>query len=303
MRLGMALPQSNVAASRSAILHIAREAEAIGLDSLWVLDRLLRPRTPVSAIAGQPGEVMSDFYTSILDPLELLSFVAAATERIHLGTSVINALYHQPVILARRFATLDHLSGGRVIAGLSQGWMPEEFQVGGTSPGNRPARFTEFVDTMRAVWAPDPVTFHGRWYTIPASDIGPKPTQTGGIPIVVGCFHPAATARAGRIADGINPLATTLDQLHTDIRTMRDAASAADREPDALQVILRVNATPAERMAPNGERGFFAGSIEQWMEDLHAVQELGVGHVFFALDDADDGGLRTMTTLREQFPR
>ena len=84
MRLGMALPQSNAAASRSAILHIAREAEAIGLDSLWVLDRLLRPRTPVSAIAGQPGEVMSDFYTSILDPLELLEAPEAPSLTIDL---------------------------------------------------------------------------------------------------------------------------------------------------------------------------------------------------------------------------
>jgi len=95
------------------------------------------------------------------EPLETLSYVAALTERIKLGTSVIDALFHPPVMLARRFATLDQFSNGRVIAGLGQGWMPQEFETANVPMKRRGAGLDEVIDAMRACWGPDPVELPG----------------------------------------------------------------------------------------------------------------------------------------------
>ena len=118
MDFGIDLPTSGPFASTEAIVRVAQEAERLGYAAIWTYERLLYP-------LGDPvGAGLPEFYSSgTYEPLETLSYVAARTERIKLGTSIITAPFHVPVILARRFATLDQLSGGRAIAGLGQGWM------------------------------------------------------------------------------------------------------------------------------------------------------------------------------------
>lgn len=118
MELGIALPQFGRFASREAIGRVAEEAERLGYAALWVQERVLRPTTPRTPYGGVPGLAWPEPYALVYDPIETLSYVAAKTARIRLGTSVIDALYHPPVVMARRLATLDQLSAGRVIAGL-----------------------------------------------------------------------------------------------------------------------------------------------------------------------------------------
>jgi alkanesulfonate monooxygenase SsuD/methylene tetrahydromethanopterin reductase-like flavin-dependent oxidoreductase (luciferase family) len=120
-----------------------------------------------------------DFGT-VYDPVETLSYVAARTSRIALGTSVLDALFQSPIILARRLATLDRFSEGRLIVGVGQGWMEQEFEAAGVSMKRRGAGFEEHLLAMRAVWGPDPVRFEGRFYRIPEADIGPKPVRPRG---------------------------------------------------------------------------------------------------------------------------
>ena len=118
----------------------------------------MRPTVPI-AMGGASGPVMDapeDFGT-VYDPIETLSYVAARTSRITLGTSVLDALFQSPVILARRLATLDRLSDGRLVAGIGQGWMEQEFEAAGVSMKRRGAGFEEHLLAMRAVWGPDPV--------------------------------------------------------------------------------------------------------------------------------------------------
>lgn len=111
----MALPHTGKLASPETISRAAQEAERMGCTTVWVLERLLRP----------VGGGMPDHYANVYEPLETLAYVAAKTGRIRLGTSIMDALFHVPVALARRFATLDRLSGGRVVAGLGQGYAPK----------------------------------------------------------------------------------------------------------------------------------------------------------------------------------
>src|SRR4029078_2393813 len=124
------------------------------------------------------------------DPIETLSYVAAKTSRILLGTSVLDALFQPPIILARRLATLDRLCDGRLLAGIGQGWMEQEFEAAGVSMKRRGAGFEEHLLAMRAVGGPDPVLFAGRFYRIPDADIGPKPVHRGGPRLIVGAVSP-----------------------------------------------------------------------------------------------------------------
>src|SRR5262249_52640443 len=144
---------------------------------------------------------------------ETLSYVAAKTERIKLGTSIITAPFHVPVILARRFATLDQLSGGRVLAGLGQGWMEHEFAAANVSMRDRGKKVEEFITAMRAAWRPDPVNYQGRFYQIPPSNNSPKPLQEGGIPILLGTFAKAGIERAARMTDGLILISFSAEQI------------------------------------------------------------------------------------------
>ena len=157
MRLGVHLPVAGKGASPSIILQVAVEAERIGLDSVWSWERLMRPTVPI-ALGGVGGPVMDapEAFGIVYDPIETLAYVAAQTSRITLGTSVLDALFQSPIILARRLATLDRFSDGRLVVGVGQGWMEQEFEAAGVSMKRRGAGFEEHILAMRAVWGPDP---------------------------------------------------------------------------------------------------------------------------------------------------
>src|SRR5919112_5105744 len=173
VRLGVGLPTSGTDAAPEAIAEVAVEAERAGLASLWTFERLFRPTVPV-ALGGPGGPVMDppEQWATVYDPLEVLAYVAARTERVLLGTSVLDALFHSPVVLARRLATLDRLCDGRLLAGVGQGWMDLEFEAAGVPMQRRGAGFEEHLQAMRAVWGSDPVRFEGRRYRIPEAEIG-----------------------------------------------------------------------------------------------------------------------------------
>lgn len=138
MKVGLRLPQTGkTRATRENIVHLATQAESAGFDSLWVLERLIWPINPQDTYPGtKDGKFPEDWQYS-LDPLETLTFVAAHTKTIALGTSIIDMLFHNPVILAKRFATLDVLSSGRAIAGFGIGWSKDEYHASNQPLKNR----------------------------------------------------------------------------------------------------------------------------------------------------------------------
>ena len=281
MDLGISLPTSSPFASPEAIIRIAQEAERLGYAAVWTYERLLYALGDIPQPGGPPRP-LPEFYRSTYEPIETLSYVAARTERIKLGTSVIDAPFHVPVVLARRFATLDRLSGGRVIAGLGQGWMEQEFITANVSPKRRGAGVEELIMAMRAAWGPDPVSFNGRFYRIPLSEINPKPVQEGGIPILLGVFSPAAIERAARIADGLNPIPFSFEGLEDTINRFRSAAQAAGRDPSTLKIMPRANVPITAQPLPESHRPFLGGSPAQIAQDLARVERLGVDQVMFA---------------------
>jgi probable F420-dependent oxidoreductase len=194
-RVGVGLPVIGPHATPDAILQVACAAERLGFHSVSISERLLLPAAPDwQNLAGLPD------YPAY-DTLEALTWVAAHTRRIRLATGVLISLFQPPIVLARRLATLDHLSGGRLDAGIGQGWLPEEFAAAGVPPSRRGARFEEHLAAMRACWGPDPVQHDGPHYHIPLAKIGPKPAG-GRLPVLIGAVTRPAVERAARIGDG-----------------------------------------------------------------------------------------------------
>jgi probable F420-dependent oxidoreductase len=304
MDLGISLPTATRYTSPEAIVKVAQAAEDLGYTTVWTYERLLYALGDIPQPGGPPRPLPSS-YKSVYEPIETLTFVAAKTKTIRLGTSVIVAPFHVPVVLARRLATLDQLSGGRVIAGLGLGWMRQEYTAAGAPLARRGARMEEFIAALRAAWAPDPVWFEGEFYNIPPSEINPKPAQEGGIPVLLAAFAPAAIERAGRIADGYNPIARGLDSLRQLVESFRDAARKADRDPTQLKVMVRANVSITSKPAGAGGRDFLSGAPEQVAEDLEALRDLEIDHVFFnnlTAKNADEN-IKLMERLQAAFAR
>jgi len=227
----------------------------------------------------------------------MLTFVAARTRKVKLGTSVMSALFQNPVTLARRFATLDRLSDGRAIAGIGQGDFRDEFEAANVPIKRRGRGFEEFVKAMRAVWGPDPVSFTGDFYNIPESRIGPKPVQSGGIPMLLGAFAPASLERAATIADGIMPAggrSTTID--------FRDMVRRAGRNPEEMKRILRVH-NPLSKEKATEPRTLLGGTPQQASEDLPGLKELGIDHVFCDMNHPAQVPIDTQLVLLRRLVR
>ena len=297
MELGVHLPVAGKGASPETIMQVAVEAERVGLDSVWSWERLMRPTVPI-ALGGAGGPVMDapEMFGIVYDPIETLSYVAARTSRITLGTSVLDALFQSPIILARRLATLDRLSEGRLFVGIGQGWMDQEFEAAGVSMKRRGAGFEEHILAMRAVWGPDPVSFEGRFYRIPEADIGPKPVRPGGPRLMAGAASPAAIERAGRLGLGLTLVIFNWDTIREAVETFRTAANAAGHDPDALPIMLQVNGNVTAE--PLDERGPLLGSPEQVAADLDQAAELGVEHVYWNSNDDPLSQLPLLAQLR-----
>jgi probable F420-dependent oxidoreductase len=300
MDFGLNLPSYGPVASPEMIVRMGEQSEWIGLGAVWTFERLLRPVEPVSYGGFAPPAPLPKAYATVYDPLETLSYLAARTSRLRLGTSVIPAPLHSPVVLARRLATLDVLSGGRLVVGLGQGWMAHEFTVAGVPRDRRGTRFAEHVAAMRSVWGPDPVRFEGEFYEIPESQIGPKPVQPGGPPLLVGAIAPAAVQRAARLGLGLNPVAMSWEQLDDTVATFRRAVGEAGRDPESLPIVVRVNGSITAK--PVDERAPLTGSVEQVLEDLDRVRALGAAHVLWAMRTHPDEQLAVMAEMLARAP-
>jgi probable F420-dependent oxidoreductase len=224
-RIGVSLPQFGPYVGPDAVVTVAQAAERFGFHAVSVSERLLMPVRPDWSNDAKLPE------SHVWDPLEMLAWAAAHTRRIRVSTSIVNAIFQPPIVLARRLATLDQLSRGRLDAGLGQGGggtaetsflIPEEFAAAGVPVGRRGAGFVEHVAAMRACWGPDPVEFHGERYQIPRSTVGPKP-YAGTIPLFFGALVRSTIERAARLGDGVVLVALDWDETRTKIRWYRNA--------------------------------------------------------------------------------
>jgi probable F420-dependent oxidoreductase len=240
MRIGFALPQMGSIAGPESISKVARRAEELGYSSLWVLDRLLYPvnsRAPYPVGDGS----LPHLYKRVLDPLETLTFAAARTERIGVGTSILNLPWYNPVLLARSLASLDVLSAGRLRVGFGIGWSPDEYDASGTDWSTRGKRADEYISAIKKIWTTDPVEAKGSDFVVPKSFIGLKPVQKPHPPIYMAAYTPGALSRVAREANGWFPVGVPLAAVGQMFDGIKEMAKSAGRDPKTIELVIRAN--------------------------------------------------------------
>ena len=300
MRFGFALPNIGPIGTPDNIRNVAQRAEELSYSSLWTIERLLYPVRPQTPYPATPDGSLPEPYKLVLDPLDALTYAAASTRKINLGTSVLDIPYYNPVVLARRLTTIDVLSGGRLLVGLGLGWSKDEMDATGARMSERGARADEFLQVLKAIWTQDPVEHRGNFYEIPKSFIGPKPVRKPHPPIYMAAFAPAALNRIARLADGWNPVGIPADGMAQMFAAIKTMAADAGRDPESLQMIVRANLHITSQSLPEG-RFIFSGSFEQIIEDVAACRRIGVHELVFDPTFAPGGQeLATWNVLMER---
>jgi probable F420-dependent oxidoreductase len=279
MRLGCALPTLGPLAGPDALIAGAQRAEALGYDSVWAADRLLAPVAPRSPYPATADGVLPEYFKRSMDPVEALTFAAAHTRRVTLGTSVLNMPFYNPVVLARRLATLDVLSRGRLRVGLGQAWSVDELEAVGADPKARGERADEFIRVLKALWGPDPVEFHGQHFRVARSIVGLKPAQRPHPPLYLAAYVPPALRRAAAVADGWLPSAVPLPALGSMATQFRTLAREAGRDPARLEVVYLAGVDVKNAPLDDSTRGLLSGSAAQIRTDLGRLRDAGVTEV------------------------
>jgi probable F420-dependent oxidoreductase len=225
------------------------------------------------------------------DPLTVLTFVAANTQKVRLGTSVLVAAYRSPVVVAKMGATLDVLSGGRFILGLGAGWSADEFTALSQSITERDEQTDEFLKALQELWTAEEPCFEGKYYRIPRSIFLPKPLQKPHPPIWIGGNTRRALKRAAQFGDGWHPTSRLSPSvLAEEMKCLRDFARKAGRDPDRIQLTLRWNASSLTRTL----------AVGNVVETLRQYQEAGVQHICFDLNIPEPSALSVMLETMER---
>jgi probable F420-dependent oxidoreductase len=223
-----------------AALDLARAAERAGFDSLWTVEHVVLPTIYEPLYPETPdGRFPFDVEDAIADPLVWMAYVAAATQRMLLGTAVLVLPQRNPVVTAKELATLDRLTGGRLVVGVGAGWLREEFEALGSDFETRGRRLTEAIGAMRALWSGEPATFASDSTSFEGVISRPVPTR-GSVPVHIGGFTIPAAVRAGRIGDGFFPGGYgERERLAVLIARARQEATDAGRDPSSLEITAR----------------------------------------------------------------
>jgi len=291
MEFGICIPHYGKTVDVQGIIANVRHAEALGFDSVWVTDHIIVPRT------------MDLIYRdNMLEPVTLLSHVAALVPRVKLGTSVLILPYRNPVVLAKMLATIDQLSGGRLIVGVGGGWMTEEFAALGTPFPERGKVSDEYLRLMREIWTRETVSFNGNYTTFQDMQVSPMPVQRH-LPIWVGGVSPRARRRAAEFGDGWHATALTPEAFAEGAQHFKGLWQKKGRAGEpvlSMRAALFIEGVSADVLpyGPRPGRDLLRGALNTVTTRLRAYQEAGVQHLIFELSlQSFESSARTMETF------
>ncbi len=294
MDFGFGIPTRGPLASPENLTALATKGEEMGFGIISVSDHIIMPKDINSIYPyNESGEFAGRGAGDCMEQLTMLGFLAGVTSSARLLTSVMVLPHRNPVHTAKTLATIDVLSNGRLDVGCGVGWMKEEFEAIGTPPfEERGAIGDEYIRAFRELWESDDPSFDGKYCSFSKVTFLPKPVQKTSIPIWIGGESPPALRRAGSLGDvwfpiGTNPRFTvgTPQQYAEYASRVRGHAEAVDRDPASLDFAYSAgwyNDRQAETL-PNGERRTLTGTPEQIAGDIHAFEEVGVGHMMLGL--------------------
>jgi probable F420-dependent oxidoreductase len=262
MKIGLMFVNSGAFSQPELLAHLAVTAEKCGVESLWTVEHVVIPQGYQSPYPySKDGKIPGGEDVPIPDPLIPLGFVAAITKKIKLATGVVILPQRHPVYVAKEVATIDLLSGGRMILGIGSGWLKEEFDALGLDFHHRGARTDESIQALRELWRDGPSSFHGKHFNFGPALSYPKPVQRDGIPIHIGGHSPAAARRAGRLGNGFFPALGEIPKLKELFGLMRDEAVKHGRNADAIELSCMGRAS---------------------LDALKALQDIGIARVVIA---------------------
>lgn len=273
MKLGICLPHYGRPIEVGRLLEVVRRAEERGLDSVWVTDHVIVPR-----------DANVIYRDHMLDPLGVLPWLAGVTERIALGTSVVILPYRSPIPVAKLLASVDVLSGGRLIAGAAIGWLEGEFDALGVPFRERASRSDEALELFRTLWTRAEPEIQTRRHRLQGVVFSPLPLQKPRPPLWIGGGSEGAFRRVARFGDGWHATAVTHEAFRQGAEAVRRFWREAGREGEpvwSLRIPILVDGVhrPAVDMALMRGRHALAGSVAQVTEELRGFQTLGVSHV------------------------
>lgn len=290
MKIGFSLLNNWGIDDAQALVGLAVRTEELGFDSVWVHDHVFNVGHVFDRIGGRP------YY----EPLTLLSFVAARTTRVRLGTSVLVLPYHNPIRLAKTAATLDVLSGGRLILGVGVGSIEQEALAMGSPFAERGAVSDEAIAVMRTLWTQEDPRFDGKYSRFSGMKFSPKPVQRPSIPLVIGGISPAAIRRAARLGDGWQPLGLSPEALGQSMASLREQALTHGRDVAKIPVSITLGLeAPASR-----RRHALGKDPAEIVRNAKAYADLGVDTLVISANTSDPREARSALEMlaREVLP-
>ncbi len=292
MDFGFSIPTRGGIAGTQAIDAFARRGEELGYRYFAIADHIVIPRQidslyPYSQDRKMRGAASGD----CMEPLAVMAYLAAATSKARLLTSVMVVPHRQPVLTAKMLATIDVLSGGRVTVGCGAGWMAEEFVAIGAPPFAERGKVTdEYLAIFKELWTKDAPQFEGKYARFTNISFLPKPVQKPHPPLWIGGESPAALRRAARFGDGWYPIGAnpefplnTIERYKTAVSSLRAQAEQNRRDPNAIDLSYWANWYRENQTitTDNGERHLMTGNATAVAEDIARLGEAGVRHCLF----------------------
>lgn len=240
MKLGYIPPMTKgITDDPGYVIPLVEMLDEVGIEIVWTVEHVImaadyEPLYPYS----DDGRAPTAPDTLMPDPLEWLAFAAARTDRLNLGTAVIVASQHSAAILAKRVATLDALSGGRVRLGVGIGWQREEYEAIGVPYRDRGRRLDETIEAMRVLWREDTATYHGKHVHFEDVHMDAKPANGVDVPILIGGSSEHAARRAGRLGDGWYPYVISPEDFEKGVLTIAEAAKEAGRDASKVELSI-----------------------------------------------------------------
>ena len=294
MRFGFHLPNNQGLEDAGDVVEIARLAEGLEYDSVWVSEHLFHASYVAQRLGDNPYH----------EALTVLAAAATATSRVRLATSVLVLPWHHPARLAKTVATIDALSGGRVVLGVGVGAAPDEFAALGIPYEQRGAIADEMLEAMRVLWSEGKPNFRGERYAFSGLFFSPKPIQKP-LPVWIGGNSPAALRRLVRFGDGWHPLRCSPSDLASGTEALRKGLRAAGRNPEvpiAVRVFLEFVDTPQDR--PPEERRSCRGTPSEIAATVRAYESAGATELILEVNTPDMARLRDhMTRFRDEVAR
>lgn len=280
MKFGVHLPHIGPFSDGASMIRFARAAEDQGYDSAWGSDHVVFPTSFESKYPySETGDFPLPGQVPWVEEVTSLAFVAGATSRIRLGTSILVLPYRNPVMNAKTLAAVDVLSGGRLICGVGAGWMKEEAEAMGMPFDNRGRRTDEHIEVLKAIWTMDEATYSGKHYSFPPVRSEPRPVQKPHPPIWVGGHEPGALRRAARYGDGWHAYRLRADEVAEKSAYVKRKAEEYGRDSSAITLSVRAPLILSDT-STSVDRAF-AGTPDDIKRQVAEYADVGIECIVF----------------------